>query len=144
MLKKFVISILMVLLIVGCSKQSANEEMTAKNLYDKLCAKITFDGTELTYEQAASILFLDDKATEAYVYIANDNTSNIIATIKTTSTISTIDDLNQYLASINQSAMNYSPQELNKIKNAYLKALNNELIVFVICDDITQVEKIIK
>ncbi|MCI5773107.1 MAG: DUF4358 domain-containing protein [Erysipelotrichaceae bacterium] len=144
MLKKFAISLLLLLTLVGC--QSANEptELTAKSLYDKLCADIIFEGTELTYEQAASILFLDDKASEAYVYIATDNSSNIIATIKTTSTIATIDNINKYIATINQSAMNYSPQELAKIKNAYVKALNSELVVFVICDDITQVEKIIK
>ncbi len=143
MLKKFVISLMILLTLVACSNSTQTDELTAKGLYDELCANITFDGTELTVEQASSILFLDENASEVYAYIANDLTSNIIAVVKTSSTISTIDNLNQYIASINQTAMNYSPEELEKIDNAFLKALNNEIVVFVICDDITAVERVI-
>lgn len=143
MLKKFVISLMILVTLVGCSSSTESDELTAKSLYDDLCANITFEGTELTVEQASSILFLDDNASEVYAYIANDLSSNIIAVVKTNSTISTIDNLNQYIASINQTAMNYSPEELEKIDNAFLKALNNEIVVFVICDDISEVERII-
>ena len=143
MLKKFVISLMILVTLVGCSSSTESDELTAKSLYDDLCANITFEGTELTVEQASSILFLDNNASEVYAYIANDLSSNIIAVVKTNSTISTIDNLNQYIASINQTAMNYSPEELEKIDNAFLKALNNEIVVFVICDDIREVERII-
>lgn len=134
MLKKFVISLSLLLILVGCADTKQVSEINIAEVSEKLYEVSDFSGVKLTLQQAQGILFLTDEVIDAKVFVADDNTSDIVAVIQSSDVDTTIASLNDYKDQLVNMANAYSPEELKQINNAYLVS-EGQYIVFVICDD---------
>lgn len=134
MLKKYAISFICLILLVGCTNTKQTSKINVGEVADKLYEVSDFSGVALTLDQAKGVLFLSDEIVDAKVFIADDNTSDIVAVIQSNDTEATINSLNDYKNQLINMANAYSPEELEQINNAYL-ACEGQYIVFIISDD---------
>ncbi len=138
MLKKLVISIISIFLMFGCtSNRNIDIEALARSIYENCNKEMVL----LDKDQALDILFLDD-ISDCYVYLATDNSADIVAVIKGNN--SEIEKgIKQYIESLKQTSAMYDPKEITKIDN-YLLVNKDDVTIFVISDNIDNIEKIIK
>ena len=137
MLKKLVISIITIFLMWGCSNETIDIEALSKSIYESCNKEMVL----LDKDKASAILFIDD-ISECYVYLPNDNSADIVAVIKGNN--SEIEKgIKQYIESLKQTSAMYDPKEITKIDN-YLLVNKDDVTIFVINDNIDNIEKIIK
>lgn len=138
MLKKLVISIISLFLLWGCKSSNS---IDLKQLSQKIYEQSNKEMILLDAQSATDILFLED-AKECYVYLANDNSADIIALIRG-DTNSIENSIMQYLDSIKSTSAMYAPQEITKIDN-YLLVKQDDILIFVISDNIDNIRKIVE
>lgn len=154
MLKKFVSSLLVVLLLVGCSSKkgeevTANDEETTENtttndvggMADSLVGKLNFasDMSEQRENTMMGMLFQMDKdtVTGGKLYLSSDKTSDTCGVFETTDANKCIEYINAYIATLKDTANNYSPEETFKIDKAIVETnADGNIVAFVICDEI--------
>ena len=137
MLKKLVISIITIFLMWGCSNETIDIEALSKSIYESCNKEMVL----LDKDKASAILFID-YISECYVYLPTDNSADIVAVIKGNN--SEIEKgIKQYIESLKQTSAMYDPKEITKIDN-YLLVNKDDVTIFVINDNIDNIEKIIK
>ena len=150
MLKKFVSSLLVILLLVGCS--SSNKEETvepenteqeasvadlAKEIVDKLGMAESL--TEFPSNRMKGMLFqMDEEAiTDGALYIDSNKKADTIGVFTTNNPDKCLSYIQDYIQSLTDAANNYSPDELFKIDKAIVETNDaRDMVVFIICEDV--------
>ena len=145
MLKKFVSSILAVLLLAGCSAGSAKSEEvlpsfsaseTAKEIVKDL--ELTDSMQELKEKNVIRMFFQgeEDVVTDSSVYRSTDNgNSDTIGVFVTRDNARVKEYLNAYLDDIKAQTETYYPEEVFKISNAVIEEKEG-LIILIIAENI--------
>ena len=153
MLKKFVSSVLAVLLLAGCAggkKADADAETNASAAAD-IAAEIVnelnmSDSLSAMKDRAVYGAFLgmvydneDDLAVvpDCAAYRGSDNSSDTVAVFRTTDAGAVKDKITSYLADQKANSSMYNPDELFKISNAVVEtSAAGDLVILVICEEI--------
>ena len=158
MLRKFVSSLLVLFLLVGCSskggeaepsegEENAEEsggEETANDvgsMADYLAENLNFN-TEMSEQRENTMmgmLFQMDKdcVTDGKLYLSSDKTSDTVGVFETTDASKCIEYIHAYIETLKDTANNYTPEETFKIDKAIVQQNGDgNIVAFVICDEI--------
>lgn len=143
MLKKFVSSILCILLLAGCgSSTSAGQAASAQaeSIVSQLNLSDKMDKVE---DRIIKGLFFFEEGTlkDSSVYIANDKSADIVAVFQSDDTAEVKDKINTYLATAKEQMQNYYPDEVFKIDNAIVQEAGDK-VVLIVTNDIENARKI--
>ena len=149
MFKKFVSSLIVMLLVVGCSSNKVEEtpkeeEVAEFNIADvtkKLCEDLGLyeSLSEFPSNRMNAMLFQNDEEalSEGALYLSSDKKADTIGLFKTDNKDKCIEYINTYIESLKDRANNYTPEETFKIDKAIVETNEDgSLVAFVICDDI--------
>ncbi|MBR2067838.1 MAG: DUF4358 domain-containing protein [Solobacterium sp.] len=152
MLKKFVSSLLIIVLLISCgSKNNSNEEAgsnqaTIKDLSVADAAKKLAEDlgminelTEFPSNRTLAMLFQNDKEAveEAALYLSSDKKADTVGVFKVKETEKCKEYIQSYISSLKDRANNYTPEETFKIDKAIVETNDDSsIIVFVIADNI--------
>lgn len=147
MFKKFVSSLVALVLVCGCSSSSvstASAELdikaTAKQLVSDIGLTDTMDELSNDRQVMGLFLFDTDTVSESSVYIANNQSADIIGIFKTSNVDSCKASIKTYLENQKAQMQNYYPDEVFKIDNAYLED-NGTIVILAVCKDIELAKK---
>ena len=158
MLRKFVSSLLVLFLLVGCSSkgeeatpdegEDASEENSGEevandvgSMADYLKDTLNF-ATEMSEQRENTMmgmLFQMDKecVTGGKLYLSSDKTSDTVGVFETTDASKCIEYINSYIETLKDTANNYTPEETFKIDKAIVEQNGDgSIVAFVICDEI--------
>ena len=156
MFRKFVSSLLIILLLVGCSSKSADEKpaeneenseeateetKSVGDMADYLVDTLNFD-TEMSEQRENTMmgmLFQMDKecVTGGKLYLSSDKKSDTVGVFETNDAGKCIDYINAYIGTLKDTANNYTPEETFKIDKAIVEENSDgSIVAFVICDEI--------
>jgi hypothetical protein len=143
MLKKFVSSILCILLLAGCgSSTSAGQAASAQaeSIVSQLNLSDKMDKVE---DRIIKGLFFFEEGTlkDSSVYIANDKSADIVAVFQSDDTAEVKDKINTYLATAKEQMQNYYPDEVFKIDNAIIQEAGNQ-VALIVTNDIENARKV--
>lgn len=143
MLKKFVSSILCILLLAGCgSSTSAGQAASAQaeSIVSQLNLSDKMDKVE---DRIIKGLFFFEEGTlkDSSVYIANDKSADIVAVFQSDDTAAVKDKINTYLSTAKEQMQNYYPDEVFKIDNAIVQEAGDK-VVLIVTNDIENARKI--
>lgn len=153
MLKKFVSSILAVILLAGCSGSKADTADSAQGGSSVSCAEIASDlvkqldlGEAVTEAKTRSVYgsFFNARegdenlpVSDAAAYLPADKNSDTVAVFRTSDAEAVTGMLDSYLSSQKALSEMYSPEEVFKISNAIVEtSKDGSLVVLVVCNDI--------
>lgn len=153
MFKKFVSSLMICVLLVGCSstaEESAEEETKTPTVIintEKHAEKIVYDlGLEekVTMIEARAIqglFFFEEGVVEnSTVYYHNDASADMVAVFQANDIEACESSISTFLETTKEQMQNYYPDEVFKVDNAVLEHNQNEVIL-VICDDLSNAKK---
>lgn len=130
MLKKFVSSILILLLLIGCNNNKiniidkANELITELNLKDVV--------VEIESNSIEDFFYLDDGTLEYGIfYISNINTSDMVGIFKAKNNDELENNIKEYLENVKVKNINYFPKEVEKLNNAIIKEKSGYVYLIV-------------
>lgn len=159
MLKKFVSSLLAVMLLAGCGSSSANEPAQEPSASDQtdvaaIAAEIVNDLelNDLVTEAKTRIVYgsffnaregdEDCPVTAASAYLPNEKNSDSVGVFSVSDKEAAMALLNDYLSAQKALSEMYSPDEVFKITNAILESNDDgSLIIMVVCNDIEAAKK---
>ena len=157
MLKKFVSSILAVVLLAGCSGKKADTEKT-DNAAAQTCAEIASDlvneldlqdavteaKTRIVYGSFFNAREGDENCpvTDAAAYLPKDKNSDTVGVFTVTDAEAVVNMLNEYLSAQSALSAMYSPEEVFKISNAIVStSKDGQKVILVVCNDIEAAKK---
>ena len=142
MLKKFVSSVLCVLMLVGCGSSTSAGKAAAAQAETIVSELNLGDKMEKVEDRIIKGLFFFDEGTikDSAVYIANDKSADIVAVFETDDTAAVMDKVNTYLATAKEQMQNYYPDEVFKIDNAIVQEAGNK-VVLIVANDIENARK---
>ena len=147
MLKKFVSSILCVLMLVGCGATSAGSAVSAEKEAEQIVSELGLsDKITLMDERVVKGLFFFDEGlvNDAKLYMDSSNKSaDLVGVFKTSDPDAVESKINDYLTSLKETTQMYNPDEVFKIDNPVIRKGADQVIV-VITDDIEQAGKIVE
>ena len=143
MLKKFVSSLLCMLMLFGCgSSTSAGESAAAQA--EKIVTELNLtDKMDKVEDRIIKGLFFFEEGTlkDSSVYIANDKSADIVAVFESEDTAAVKERVNTYLATAKEQMQNYYPDEVFKIDNAIVEEAGDK-VVLIVTGDIENAKKI--
>lgn len=150
MLKKFVSSLLAVILLCGCSKGAATvttTSATADSVASSLITKLNL-GSSLGSTKDRVIKGMvfngDDITTDAALYLSNETgNSDTVGVFFTKDVTACKKDLTAYLDSQKANAQTYNADQVFKISNAVVED-NGSVVIMVVCDDIEAAKTAVK
>ncbi len=153
MLKKFVSSILAIVLLAGCGSKDSKDQGASETQNQQTCAEIaetlvndldlgdsvTEAKTRVVYGSFFNAREGDEglPVTDAAAYLPAEKNSDTVAVFETTDaeTVKTL--LETYLSAQKALSEMYSPEEVFKISNAVIDTNNDgSLVVLTVCSDI--------
>ncbi|MBQ7993678.1 MAG: DUF4358 domain-containing protein [Solobacterium sp.] len=153
MLKKFVSSILAIVLLAGCGSKEGKDQSASETQNQQTCAEIaetlvndldlgdsvTEAKTRVVYGSFFNAREGDEglPVTDAAAYLPAEKNSDTVAVFETTDaeTVKTL--LETYLSAQKALSEMYSPEEVFKISNAVIDTNNDgSLVVLTVCSDI--------
>lgn len=153
MLKKFVSSILAIVLLAGCGSKEGKDQSASETQNRQTCAEIaetlvndldlgdsvTEAKTRVVYGSFFNAREGDEglPVTDAAAYLPAEKNSDTVAVFETTDaeTVKTL--LETYLSAQKALSEMYSPEEVFKISNAVIDTNNDgSLVVLTVCSDI--------
>lgn len=144
MLKKFVSSVLAVLLLVGCSATSAGSAAASASAdAESIISSLGMgDKVEKVEDRIIKGLFMFDEGTieDAAVYVSNAKTADLVGVFQTKDTAATKEKIQNYLVTLKGQMESYAPDEVFKVDNAVIEEAGNKVIV-IIADDIENAKK---
>lgn len=141
MLKKFVIS-LIVLICFGCSKSiSLNIDEVSSKIINKL--NLSDSVSKLDLSDIENLLYLDNGTLkDGVMYISNTNKADIVGIIETDKTNDIKKIIEEYVELLKEQNSNYFPSEVEKLNNAFIKVSGN-YVILVVCDDFDSIKNIV-
>ena len=143
MLKKFVSSILCVLLLVGCGSSTSGGQ-TASAQAESIVSQLNLsDKMDKVEDRIIKGLFFFEEGTlkDSAVYIANDKSADIVAVFQSDDTAAVKAKVDTYLATAKEQMQNYYPDEVFKIDNAIVQEAGDK-VVLIVANDIENARKI--
>lgn len=143
MLKKFVSSILCILLLAGCGS-SASAGQAASAQAESIVSQLNLsDKMDKVEDRIIKGLFFFEEGTlkDSSVYIANDKSADIVAVFQSDDIAAVKDKINTYLATAKEQMQNYYPDEVFKIDNAIVQEAGDK-VVLIVTNDIENARKI--
>ena len=158
MLKKFVSSLMAVMLLVGCGGSSAEEPVQEPAAEKADVAAIAADIVkdlelgDLVTEAKTRIVYgsffnaregdEDCPVTDASAYLPNEKNSDSVGVFSVSDNEAAMAMLNDYLSAQKALSEMYSPEEVFKITNAIVESSDDgSLIIMVVCNDIEAAKK---
>ena len=145
MLRKFVSSLLCVLMLVGCgSSTSAGKAASAASEAESIVSQLNLnDKMDKVEDRIIKGLFFFDEGTlsDSAVYIANDKTADIVAVFEGEDPAAIREKVEQYLSTAKEQMQNYYPDEVFKIDNAVIQE-NGKQVILIVTSDIETARKI--
>lgn len=146
MLKKFVSSILALVLLSACGSSTAGTTASTSTAADQ--ARKIVDSLELTdrmdevQPRVITGLFFFEEGTvsDADVYISNDKKADAVGVFVTSDVDKTKDAVASYLQTQKAQMESYYPDEVFKIDNAIVDDNGSE-VVMIVCDDLEKAAK---
>ena len=136
MLRKFVSSLLVLFLLVGCGSSTsagASPQKDAEAIVKELNLSDKMD--QIQDRVVKGLFFFDEGVIEeSAVYIANDKSADVVGVFKATDTAAAKEKIDQYLASAKEQMQNYYPDEVFKIDNAIVEDKDGKIILIVTND----------
>ncbi|MBE6122653.1 MAG: DUF4358 domain-containing protein [Solobacterium sp.] len=144
MLKKFVSSIMAVLLLVGCgsSSGSAKPSTAAEQLVKNLNLSSKMDAMDESQTQGL-FFFADGAVKSSSLYLANDKSADIVGVFEAEDVSSVRESVETYLETTKLQNQTYNPEEVFKLDNAVIDD-NGKTVVVVVCDDLESAKKEVK
>ena len=129
MLKKFVSSLLVILLI-GCTSSAIDINNVSTELVKNL--KLEDTVVKLDNKEIENLLYLDEGSIKKGVfYISNENTSDMVAILKGNNNKALLEDVNEYIEVLKTQNNNYFPEEVDKLNNAIIKEKDGYIYLIV-------------
>ena len=146
MLKKFVSSILCVLLLAGCGATSAGSAVSAEKEAEQIVSELGLSDkiTQMDERVVKGLFFFEEGMVEdAKLYMDSTNQStDLVGVFKTSDPAAVKSKVNDYLTSLKETAQMYNPEEAFKIDHAIIKEASDQVVV-VIAEDMEQAQKIV-
>ena len=142
MLKKFVSSLLCVLMLVGCGS-STSEGQSAAAQAETIVSELNLsDKMDKVEDRIIKGLFFFEEGTlkDSAVYVANDKSADIVAVFKSDDTAAVMDRVNSYLATSKEQMQNYYPDEVFKVDNAIVQE-SGDTVILIVSNDIENARK---
>ncbi len=143
MLKKFVISGLLMLL-VGCSANNSisfDVENISKDLVEKL--DLSEKVIKLDKEDIESLLYLDEGTLdEGILYLSNTNTSDMVGIVSSKDINELESTVKQYIEDLKVQNTNYFPEEVTKLEEALIEK-KGDYVIFIVSNDNGEASKLI-
>ena len=152
MLKKFVSSILAVMILAGCAGSSAEGTAVSHEapsvMAQKLVSELGMNDLKEVKERVMYGMFFETKkdaednfVTDGMVYRGEDKNADTITVFETTDTDKCLEYVEKYLETQKANSQMYSPDEVFKIDNAVLKtSADGVIVVLVISNEIEKAE----
>lgn len=156
MLKKFVSSMLAVLLITGCSAPASSDSPESapvshapvEQMADGLVKDLGMSELKEVKERVLYGMFFETKkdaednfVTNGKVYRGEDKNADTIGVFETTDTEKCLEYLNKYLDTQKANSQMYSPEEVFKIDNAILEtSKDGSVVVLVVSSEIEKAQ----
>ena len=119
MFKKFVSSILVLIILVGCSQSKSVDINTVSNKIIEYYDKTNL--TSLEKSDIESLLYIDEGFIEEGIfYISNNNTSDMFAILKSKENDNLKTYIKDYIDIVKTQNTNYFPEEVSKLENALI------------------------
>ena len=132
MLKKFVSSILCVLMLVGCGATSAGSAVSAEKEAEQIVSELGLsDKIKKVEDRIIKGLFFFDEGNggrRAGLYRPNQST-DLVGVFKTSDPAAGKSKVNDYLTSLKETAQMYNPEEAFKIDHAIIKEASDQVVV---------------
>jgi len=143
MLKKFVSSLLCVLMLVGCGTSTSAGKSAAAEAESIVSQLNLGDKVEKVEDRIIKGLFFFDEGTlkDSAVYIANDKSADVVAVFQSDDTAAVKEKVDSYLATAKEQMQNYYPDEVFKIDNAIVTESGNQ-VVLIVTSDIENARKV--
>ena len=144
MLKKFVSSIMAVLLLVGCGSSSGSTKPStaAEQLVKNLNLSSKMDAMDESQTQGL-FFFADGAVKSSSLYLANDKSADIVGVFEAEDVSSVRESVETYLETTKLQNQTYNPEEVFKLDNAVIDD-NGKTVVVVVCDDLESAKKEVK
>jgi hypothetical protein len=141
MFRKFVSSLAAILLLAGCSGEgsSASPTTTGEKIVKNL--KLTEKMDAMDESQINGLFFFEDGAVKSSsLYLANDQTADVVGVFETENMDSAKKSVRTYLETTKLQNQNYNPDEVFKIDNAVIDD-NGKTLILIVCDDLESAKK---
>lgn len=148
MLKKFVSSLLAVVLLCGCAVKTStvSTSVSADSAASSLITKLSLSSLTSTKDRIIKGMIFngDDVTTDAALYTSSETGNSDSVGVFYTSDVETCKkDVNAYLDTQKANAQTYNADQVFKISNAVIQD-NGSVVIMVVCDDIESAKKIVK
>ena len=142
MFKKFVSSILVLIILVGCSQSKSVDINTFSNKIIEYYDKTNL--TSLEKSDIESLLYIDEGFIEEGIfYISNNNTSDMFAILKSKENDNLKTYIKDYIDIVKTQNTNYFPEEVSKLENALIFEKDG-YVYLIVNDKQADIKKIIE
>ncbi len=142
MFKKFVSSILVLIILVGCSQSKSVDINTVSNKIIEYYDKTNL--TSLEKSDIESLLYIDEGFIEEGIfYISNNNTSDMFAILKSKENDNLKTYIKDYIDIVKTQNTNYFPEEVSKLENALIFEKDG-YVYLIVNDKQADIKKIIE
>lgn len=165
MLKRFVSSLFVICLLMGCGSSSTTTTTTntpeaTTQAETKAETKDTAKALEQVKKQAETIVndlglenvsaakdriipglfFFEEGAVEASAFYLADKQADCVGVFKANDVDSCKESIKTYLETLKAQLQTYAPDEIFKVDNSVVES-NGDLVVMIVCDDIESAKK---
>lgn len=143
MFKRFVSSLLVLVLLSGCGAHAGKTTMDCAAQAEQIVTALAMnEKMEAVQDRVIQGLFFfeEDALQDQALYIANDKSANIVGVFKTDKMDSVKDCIQTYLTTLKAQMQNYYPDEVFKIDNAVVMNNDSE-IVLIIADNLEKAKE---
>ena len=140
MLKKFVSSLLVILVLVGCSSGggSSSSKATAGDIAASLVKDLKLEEKVVSTEDRiiqGLMFFPEDSVEESALYLSNDKKADTVGVFKAKDAEKCKECIETYRETLKSQMQSYAPGETFKVDSAIIEEKNG-FVIFVICDNL--------
>ncbi|MBQ6221136.1 MAG: DUF4358 domain-containing protein [Solobacterium sp.] len=148
MLKKFVSSLLVILVLVGCSSGggSSSSKATAGDIAASLVKDLKLEEKVVSTEDRiiqGLMFFPEDSVEESALYLSNDKKADTVGVFKAKDAEKCKECIETYRETLKSQMQSYAPGETFKVDSAIIEEKNG-FVIFVICDNLEDARKIVE
>ena len=147
MLKKFVSSILCVLLLAGCGATSAGSAVSAEKEAEQIVSELGLSDkiTQMDERVVKGLFFFEEGLVEdAKLYMDSTNQNpDLVGVFKTSDPDAGKKKVDDYLVTLKETTQMYNPDAVFKIDNAIVKEGADQVVV-IVADDIEKANKVVE
>ena len=148
MLKKFVSSLLVILVLVGCSSGggSSSSKANAGDIAASLVKDLKLEEKVVSTEDRIiqGLMFFPENAVEeSALYLSNDKKADTVGVFKAKDVDACKECIETYRETLKSQMQSYAPGETFKVDSAIIEEKNG-YVIFVICDNLEDARKLVE